>query len=137
MNAWEIQSDGGIDALVPVVCTAVKGAHGHRAGARGVLNYRDLLRAGRGRWTAGAGAPCRTAPAKSSQSATQTRFKVGDHVAAFLPALGGRDINAAVMESAWGACRHAAEHVRRTRTARCTYRRGGARRRPRRCPVPR
>jgi len=118
MNAWEIQTDGGIDALVPVTRDIpVPGNHDIvvRVGAVS-LNYRDLLHVlgvvDQDRWplvpcSDGAGEIVAVGPAV-------TRFKVGDQVAGtfFQRWTAGR-INAEVMESALGGREQGmlAEHV--------------------------
>ena len=107
MNAWEIQTDGGIDALVPVTREVPEpGAHDIvvRVGAVS-LNYRDLLHVlgvvDQDRWplvpcSDGAGEVVAVGP-------SVTRFKAGDQVAGtFFQRWPAGRITAEVMESALG-----------------------------------
>lgn len=118
MNAWEIQSGGGIDALVPVTRDKpAPGPYDIVVRVRAVsLNYRDLLHVlgvvDQDRWplvpcSDGAGEVVGVGPAV-------TRFKVGDQVAGtFFQRWQAGRITADVMGSALGGTMPGmlAEHV--------------------------
>lgn len=107
MNAWEINSDGGIDALTAVTRPQPQPGHGQLlVRVRAVsLNYRDLLHVlgyvDQDKWplvpcSDGAGDVVGVGPGV-------TRFKVGDEVAGtFFEHWNAGRIDAAVMESARG-----------------------------------
>lgn len=119
MNAWEIQSDGGIDALVPVDrAPPSPGAHDIIVRVRAVsLNYRDLLHVlgvvDQDRWPL---VPCSDGAGEVvAVGEAVTRFAIGDRVAGtFFQRWTAGDINATVMESALGGRLPGmlAEHVR-------------------------
>jgi len=118
MNAWQITSDGGIDALTAVTLPIVQPGHGEiLVRARAVsLNYRDLLHvlgyADQDRWplvpcSDGAGDVVAVGPGV-------TRFAVGDKVVGtFFQRWNSGGISPAVMESALGGRQQGmlAEHV--------------------------
>lgn len=107
MNAWEIQTAGGIDALAPVNRpTPQPGAHDILVRVRAVsLNYRDLLHVlgvtDTDRWPL---VPCSDGAGEVVAIGTAvTRFKVGDQIAGtFFQRWNAGHITAAVMDSALG-----------------------------------
>ncbi|MEX2480905.1 MAG: NAD(P)-dependent alcohol dehydrogenase [Gammaproteobacteria bacterium] len=118
MNAWEIQTNGGIDALVAVDRAIPQpGAHDIIVRVRAVsLNYRDLLHVlgltDTDRWPL---VPCSDGAGEVvATGAAVTRFKVGDQIAGtFFQRWSAGHITAAVMESALGGREQGmlAEHV--------------------------
>ena len=107
MNAWEIQRDGGIDALVPVErAKPTPGAREVVVRVRAVsLNYRDLLHvlgyADRDKWPL---VPCSDGAGEVVAVGREvTRFKVGDRVAGtFFQGWHSGPISAEAMETALG-----------------------------------
>ncbi len=118
MNAWQITSNGGIDALTAATLPTVQPGHGEiLVRVRAVsLNYRDLLHvlgyADQDRWplvpcSDGAGDVVAVGPGV-------TRYAVGDKVAStFFQRWTSGNVSPAVMESALGGRRPGmlAEHV--------------------------
>ena len=118
MNAWQITSNGGIDALTAATLPAAQPGHGEiLVRVRAVsLNYRDLLHvlgyADQDRWplvpcSDGAGDVVAVGPGV-------TRFAVGDKVAStFFERWNAGNISPATMESARGGRQTGmlAEHV--------------------------
>lgn len=107
MNAWQITSDGGIDALQAATLPVAQPGHGEiLVRVRAVsLNYRDLLHvlgyADQDRWPL---VPCSDGAGDVvAVGAGVTRFKVGDKVAGtFFQHWTSGNISPAVMESALG-----------------------------------
>ena len=107
MNAWEIQRDGGIDALVATERPRPQpGPRELVVRVRAVsLNYRDLLHvlgyADRDRWPL---VPCSDGAGEVvSVGRDVTRFRVGDRVAgAFFQGWSAGPVSADVMETALG-----------------------------------
>ncbi|MCC6708795.1 MAG: NAD(P)-dependent alcohol dehydrogenase [Gammaproteobacteria bacterium] len=118
MNAWQITSAGGIDALSATTRPVEQPAHGQiLVRARAVsLNYRDLLHvlgyADQDRWPL---VPCSDGAGDVvAVGAGVTRFKVGDKVAGtFFQRWVSGNVSPAVMESALGGRQQGmlAEHV--------------------------
>ena len=107
MNAWQITSSGGIDALSAATLSVEQPAHGEiLVRVRAVsLNYRDLLHvlgyADQDRWPL---VPCSDGAGDVvAVGAGVTRFKVGDKVAGtFFQRWVSGNVSPAVMESALG-----------------------------------
>lgn len=118
MNAWQITSAGGIDALSATTRPVEQPAHGQiLVRVRAVsLNYRDLLHvlgyADQDRWPL---VPCSDGAGDVvAVGAGVTRFKVGDKVAGtFFQRWVSGNVSPAVMESALGGRQQGmlAEHV--------------------------
>lgn len=118
MNAWQITSDGGIDALRAVTLPVGEPAHGEiLVRVRAVsLNYRDLLHVlgyvDQDRWPL---VPCSDGAGDVvAVGSGVSRFKVGDKVAGtFFQRWNSGNVNPAVMESALGGRQPGmlAEHV--------------------------
>ena len=118
MNAWQITSDGGIDALSAATLPTVQPGHGEiLVRVRAVsLNYRDLLHvlgyADQDRWPL---VPCSDGAGDVvAVGSGVTRFAVGDKVAGtFFQRWNSGGVSPAVMESALGGRQQGmlAEHV--------------------------